>query len=87
VILASYGAELAEGNSRKAREFVADDRYPFATRVAADSSAVNRWATSSGGIVIATGVGGGLTGHGADLLVVDDPVKDREAGAGSTRWR
>jgi predicted phage terminase large subunit-like protein len=79
VMLASYGAELAEGQSRRARGLVVDPRYPFATTVAAASSAVNRWNTTQNGAVIAAGVLGGLTGHGADLLIVDDPVKDREA--------
>ncbi|MEJ7790781.1 MAG: phage terminase large subunit [Gaiellaceae bacterium] len=78
VILASYAAELAESNSRRARNLVVDPRYPFETSVASDSSAVNRWATSQGGGLIAAGVGGGITGFGADLLIVDDPVKGRE---------
>jgi predicted phage terminase large subunit-like protein len=79
IILASYGAELAEAHSRRARGLVADPRWPFEVTLAGDSSAVNRWDTSDGGGVIAAGVLGGLTGHGAHLLVVDDPVKDREA--------
>jgi len=78
VILASYAAELAQGNSRKARDFITADSWPFETRVSPDSSAVARWHTLSGGGLIAAGVGGGLTGFGADLLVVDDPVKGRE---------
>ncbi len=91
VIVASYSAELAEAHSRRARGYVADPRYPFETRIAADSSAVNRWATTDGGGLIAAGVGGGLTGHGADVLVVDDPVRDREAADSPTiresTWR
>lgn len=91
VILASYAAELAESNSRRARGFVTDPRFPFATNVAADSSAVNRWATSAGGGLIAAGVGGGITGFGAHLLIVDDPVKGREeadsAAIRESTWR
>ena len=49
-----------------------------ASRVSAESAAVNRWNTTQGGGVIAAGVRGGLTGYGANLLIVDDPVKDRE---------
>jgi predicted phage terminase large subunit-like protein len=78
VILASYGAELAESNSRRARGFLLSPSYPFETRVSAESAAVNRWGTTVGGGVIAAGVGGGVTGFGADLLVVDDPVRGRE---------
>jgi predicted phage terminase large subunit-like protein len=78
VILASYSAERAEDNSRAARRFMQDPRYPFDVRVSKSSSSVGRWHTTAGGVVIAEGVGGGLTGFGAHLLSIDDPVKDRE---------
>lgn len=78
MILASYGAELAEANSRVVRNLVQDQRYPFPTRVAQDSAAVNKWGTQQGGVVIAAGVGGAMTGFGGHVVVVDDPVKDRE---------
>lgn len=78
LILASYGAELAESNSRVVRNLLSDQRYPFDVRVASDSSAVNRWGTDHKGTIIAAGVGGAMTGFGAHLLVIDDPVKGRE---------
>lgn len=78
VILASYTAERAEDNSRAVRRFMQDPHYPFPVRVSKSSSSVGRWHTTAGGILIAEGVGGGLTGFGAHLLVIDDPVKDRE---------
>jgi hypothetical protein len=92
VILASYAAELAESNSRRARGFLLDPRWPFpGVAVSAESGAVNRWNTTARGGLIAAGVGGGLTGFGADLLIVDDPVKDRaEADSEAIResvWR
>jgi|SRR5579862_1385459 len=77
IVLTSYGAELAEGNSRKARAFVRSERWPFECKVSEDSRAQNRWQTDAGGILIATGCEGGLTGYGADLLIIDDPVRDR----------
>ena len=77
IILASYGAELAEGNSRKARAYMRDDRWPFECRVSEETRAQNRWQTDAGGILIATGCEGGLTGYGADRLIIDDPIKDR----------
>ncbi len=85
VILASYAAELAQFNSRRARALVQDQRFPFPVRVSEGSSAVNRWDTDKGGGVIAAGVGGGLTGFGADLLIIDDPVKDRADADSETR--
>src|SRR5579863_3617589 len=77
VVLASYGAELAEGNSRKARSYMRSDRWPFECRVSEESRAQNRWQTDAGGILIATGCEGGLTGYGADRLIIDDPIRDR----------
>lgn len=77
IILASYGAELAEGNSRKARSYLRSDRWPFECKVSEESRAQNRWQTDGGGILIATGCEGGLTGYGADRLIIDDPIRDR----------
>ncbi len=39
IILASCGAELAEGNSRKARSYMRSDRWPFECRVSEESRA------------------------------------------------
>ena len=78
IILASYGGELAEGNSRSVRNFLLDSQYPFRTRVSKDSSAVTRWSTEQGGILIATGVGGVMTGFGGTLICADDLFKSRE---------
>ena len=77
IVLASYGAELAEGNSRKARSYMRSDRWPFECRVSEESRAQNRWQTDAGGVLIATGCQGGLTGYGADRLIIDDPIRDR----------
>jgi predicted phage terminase large subunit-like protein len=87
VIIASYGSDLAEGSSRKVRNLLTDERWPWPTvKVAQDSAAVNKWATNHKGEVIAAGVGGAMTGFGADLLIVDDPVKGR-AEADSETYR
>jgi hypothetical protein len=78
VILALYGAELAESNSRAVRSIVSDDRYPFdGVTLREDSRSVGRWQTQAGGVLVAVGVGGSLTGFGGDLIVCDDLVKDR----------
>lgn len=79
VVLASYASELANRNSRRARGFLSAEEYPFESRVSAESSAVDRWETTEGGVCIAVGVQGGLTGWGSDLLVADDLIKDRAA--------
>jgi len=77
VIAASHTAQLAYTFSRRARNRLADPRWPFpAVRIAPDLGAVQSWdiAGCRGGY-IAAGVGGPITGHGADLLLVDDPIK------------
>jgi predicted phage terminase large subunit-like protein len=77
IILAGYGSELSERNSRIVRDLVLDERNPFDVAVRSDSRAVDRWHTTAGGQVIAVGVGSGLTGHGGSLVVADDLVRDR----------
>ena len=84
VIMASYAAELAQANSRRVRNLLQDVRYPFETRLAADSKAVGLWGTAQGGRLLAAGVGSGITGFGADLLNIDDPFKDRQEAESET---
>jgi predicted phage terminase large subunit-like protein len=49
-----------------------------------DSKAAGRWATSKGGDYFAIGVGGAVTGKGADLLIIDDPHSEQEAALAET---
>lgn len=78
VVLASYTANRAETSSRVVRAMISDGyRWPFASRMSADSTSVKRWHTTLGGTLRAVGVGGSLTGFGAHLLVIDDPLKGR----------
>lgn len=79
VILTSYAATLAERFSRQARNLFADVYFPFPARIAEDQRSSHAWAIDGarGGLVSA-GVGGPVTGHGANLLLIDDPVKNAE---------
>ena len=82
--LASYGAELAEGFSREARAYFTAN----GGTLDAASRATNRWNTTAGGGMWAVGVGGGATGKGYSLGIVDDPVKDaQEADSPTYRQR
>jgi predicted phage terminase large subunit-like protein len=78
VVLGSYGAELAENNSRFVRNTLNEFGHQLGVSVASDSSAVNRWHTSAGGSCMGVGVGGALTGFGGHLIVLDDVLKDAE---------
>ncbi len=77
VIVASYGQARANDASRKVRNIVESQEWPFSgIRVASDSSAVAQWALNTGGQVKAAGVDAALGGFGGHLLVLDDPHKD-----------
>lgn len=82
IIIASYAADLAERFSRQVRQVVDDERYHIlfpGVTLSPDSRSVATWdlAGRRGGLK-AVGVGGSLTGHGANVLLVDDPVKNRQ---------
>ena len=82
IIQTSHTAELAVGFGRKVRNLVDSDRYKdvFPTvALQADSKAAGRWATNFAGEYFAIGVGGAVTGKGADLLIIDDPHSEQEA--------
>lgn len=80
VVTATYGQDLADDFGRKVRGQMQDPLYaqifPECT-VTADSASVSRINTGQHGAYYAVGVGGALTGRGADILLVDDPHKDR----------
>lgn len=77
VILASYEATFAASWGGKARDLLLDhgDKV-FHTSVRSGSEAKDRWSTAEGGEMITAGVGGRITGMGANVLVIDDPVKN-----------
>jgi len=90
IILTSYGADLAVANSRKAREILMSEKFAAVfgglstmdapVELSSDSRSVQAWdlAAPHQGGVVAAGVGGGITGKGAHLLIVDDPFKNRD---------
>lgn len=80
VITASYNSDLSRDFGRSVRNIVNSQRYAalFDTRLAVDSKAADRWNTNEDGAYVAAGVGTAITGRGADLLLIDDPLKDRE---------
>jgi predicted phage terminase large subunit-like protein len=72
MILGCYNQRLANRFSRKIRR-IAGEHTPL-SKV---RRAVDEWETAAGGTLCAVGVGGGVTGYGAGLIVIDDPVKNR----------
>lgn len=80
IITSSYSAELAQDFGYKTRNLVATQEYEelFQTKLRDDSKSKSKWLTKEGGGYTAVGVGGAITGRGADVLIIDDPVKNRE---------
>lgn len=85
VILTSYGDQFAATWGRKTRDTMEVFGPEFGLEVNDASSAANRWDLRGhrGGLSTA-GVGSGITGKGAHLLIVDDPVKDAAEAASET---
>ena len=82
VIQTSHTAELAVGFGRKVRNLVDSETYKTifpGVGLQQDSKAAGRWATNKGGDYFAIGVGGAVTGKGADILIIDDPHSEQEA--------
>jgi hypothetical protein len=82
VIQTSHTAELAVGFGRKVRNLVDQDNYHDVfpeLALQSDSKAAGRWNTNKGGDYFAIGIGGAVTGKGADLLIIDDPHSEQEA--------
>lgn len=80
-ISCSYSGSLAMNFSRKVRQLLREPVYKNVfekSRLDKDSQSVESWQTTQGGGYVAAGVGGGITGKGANILVIDDPVKNRE---------
>ena len=82
VIQCSNTADLAVGFGRKVRNLVDSEQYATVfpgVKLRQDSKAAGRWATNKNGEYFAIGVGGTVTGKGADLLIIDDPHSEQEA--------
>ena len=85
IIQTAHTAELAVGFGRKVRNLVSSEAFSrvFDTKLSSDSKAAGRWNTHAGGDYFAIGVGGAVTGKGADLLIIDDPHSEQEAKQGN----
>lgn len=80
LIAASHGQDLADDLGRAVRNIVAGDAFAAVfpgVALAADSQSAARWHTAQGGGYVAAGVGASITGRGANVLLIDDPVRNR----------
>lgn len=82
IIAVSYGQDLAEKHARDTRTLMASRFYQELfpdTRLLQTKQAVHDFMTTKNGSRMATSVGGVLTGRGADVIIIDDPMKPGEA--------
>ena len=82
IIQATHTGELAVRFGRKVRDLVDTREYKEVfpnVSLRADSKAAGRWETTEGGEYFASGVGGAITGRGADILIIDDPHSEQDA--------
>jgi predicted phage terminase large subunit-like protein len=82
IICASYGQDLADKHARDCRTLMMTDFYKRLfprTRLSPEKQAINEFMTTAQGFRLSTSVGGVLTGRGADVIILDDPLKPDEA--------
>ena len=82
IMQTTHTAELAYRFGRKVRNLMDSEEYRKVfpdVLLRADSKAAGRWETDDGGEYFAAGVGGAVTGRGADLLIIDDPHSEQDA--------
>jgi len=81
ILCVSYAQDLADKLARDCRAIIMSPWYQrlFATRLAPHRQAVQEFITTRQGYRLATSNGGVLTGRGADIILIDDPLKPEEA--------
>lgn len=81
LVVASYNADKAREFGYEVRDIVRSTEYQAlfpGVQLKDDAKAADRWNTNAGGSFRAVGIGTALTGRGADVLLIDDPIKDDE---------
>ncbi|MDR0926287.1 MAG: phage terminase large subunit [Ignavibacteria bacterium] len=78
VMFSSYSQEFANVWGRQVRDLMQDYGRMVGLKVRNDVRSAEHFQLTSGGGMTAVGAGGSLTGRGADLLIIDDPIKNFE---------
>lgn len=93
IIAATHSDKLAIDNSRDVLNYMGDERYHAlfpGTALKADNKGASGWRTTKGGSYKPLGVGAGIAGYGAHILIIDDPHRDKDAYSETVRdniWR
>ena len=83
----TYAQDLSDNLARQSRTLMTSPFYQglFDTRISRGREAVSDYETTDRGYRLSTSVGGVLTGRGADIIIIDDPLKADDALSGSRR--
>jgi hypothetical protein len=76
ILSITYGQDLSDNLARESRKLMMSDFYQglFDTRLSKDREAVSDYETTAGGCRLSTSVRGAITGRGADIIIIDDPL-------------
>jgi predicted phage terminase large subunit-like protein len=87
ILCVSYAQDLSDKLARDSRSLMTSNFYQalFDTRISAQRSAVSEFETGDGGYRLSSSITGGITGRGADVIVIDDPLKADDAQSESRR--
>jgi predicted phage terminase large subunit-like protein len=87
ILSITYGQDLSDNLARESRKLMMSDFYQglFDTRLSKDREAVSDYETTAGGCRLSTSVRGAITGRGADIIIIDDPLKADDALSESVR--
>ena len=85
-MLTSYSADLAQEFGRMTRNKMRDSEELFGVKLAEDAARADRWGLegSHDNGIVAAGVGGAITGKGAHIAIIDDPIKNYEEASSET---
>lgn len=78
IVVGCYGDDLAIKRGKAIRRLVELHGGKYALTIERGSAAMKDWSLTSGGGVRSVGVGSGITGHPADLILIDDPTRSRQ---------
>ena len=86
-ILSTYGAELSEKMGMQTRDIISNEKYQAifpGIKLRPDVKSKSKWMTNKDGSFTGVGIGGAVTGIGADFIIIDDPHKSREEAESAT---
>jgi predicted phage terminase large subunit-like protein len=85
IMVVTYGQDFSDKLARDSRELMRSPFYQALFDTRASSEAMSEYETTSGGYRLSASIGGGITGRGADVIIIDDPLKADDAQSDNRR--